>query len=117
MVIVGIFFTIRSSVRTRKQIEKGQTNWGLALVLIGLTVIALHYIASLAALYVLPHFLSVSDTWTIMRSLRLNGSWFIIGSGLLCLAWGLHLVFRDIRVLARRLHGTEESIENQANFR
>jgi len=112
MIIGSIFYAIHGSVRTRNQIENGRTNWGLAMVLVGLTIIALHYLANLVTIYFLPHFLSVSDTWTIMRSLRLNGSWVIIGSGLLCLVCGLHLVFRDLRSLAAQLHQAEKTAEN-----
>ena len=103
MKIGSIFYAIHSFVRTRNQFENGRTNVGLAMVLVGLAIIALHYLANLATIYFLPHFMSVSDTWTIMRSLRLNGYWVIIGSGLLCLVCGLHFIFRDLRSLAIQL--------------
>ena len=114
MIIASIFYAIHGSVRTRQKIENGRTNLGLARVLVGLAIIALHYLANLVTIYFLPHFMSVSDTWTIMRSLRLNGYWFIIGSGLLCLVCGLHFIFRDLRSLALRLNQAEKDIENQA---
>jgi hypothetical protein len=38
-----------------------------------------------------------SLAWTIVRSLRVNGSWVIIGSG-------LQHIFRDLHSLAVRLH-------------
>ena len=103
LVIGGIFFAIRGSVRTRKLIEKGRTNIGLAMVLVGLAIISMHYLANVIAVHFLPHFMSVNDTWAILRNLRLNGYWSIIGSGLLCLVCGLHLVFRDMRTLALQL--------------
>ncbi len=112
MIIASIFYAIHSSVRTRNQIENGRTNLGLAMVLVGLTIIAMHYLANLVTIYFLPHFMSVSDTWTIMRSLRLNGYWVIIGSGLLCLVCGLHFIFRDLRSLVIQLHQTEKNIKN-----
>jgi len=112
MIIGGIFFAIYRSVRTRQQIENGRTNIGLALVFIGLTIIALHYLAYLLIVYLLPNFMSVTDTWTLMRVLRLNGYWIIIGSGLLCLICGLHFVFRDLRSLVLQLHEAERKTEN-----
>ena len=116
LIIGSICHAIHGSVRTRKLIEKGRTNWGLAMVLIGRAIIALHYLANLAILYVLPHFLPASDIWILMRSLRLNGYWFIIGIGVLFLVFGLHLVFRDLRSLANRLHRTERNVGNQPAF-
>ena len=109
MIIGSIFYAIHSFVRTRNQFENGRTNVGLAMVLVGLAIIALHYLANLATIYFLPHFKSVSDTWTIMRSLRLNGYWVIIGSGLLCLVCGLHFIFRDLRSLAIQLRQAEKT--------
>ena len=116
MIIGGIFYAIHSSVRTRKLIEKGRTNWGLAMVLIGLFLIALHYVANLTIMYVLPYFLPASDIWILMRGLRLNGYWFIIGTGLLFLVFGLHLVFRDLRSLSGGLNQAERPPESSALF-
>jgi len=112
MIVGSIVFAIGSSVRTRRQIENGRTNWGLAMVLIGLSFIALHYLANLTAIHFLPQFMSVSDTWAITRSLRLNGYWLITESGLLCLVCGLHLIFRDLRSLTRQHGRAEANIRN-----
>ena len=109
MIIGSIFYAIHSFVRTRNQFENGRTNVGLAMVLVGLAIIALHYHANLATIYILPHFMSVSNTWAIMRSLRLNGYWVIIGSGLLCLVCGLHFIFRDLRSLTIQLRQAKKT--------
>jgi hypothetical protein len=111
LVICSIFFAIHSSVRTRRILENGRPNLGLAMVLVGLATISLHYLASVVVLHFLPHFMPISDTWVLSRSLRFYGSWVIIGSGLLCLACGLHLVFRDMRTLALRLNQAGEKVE------
>ena len=98
IIIGSIFYAIHSSVRTRNQIENGRTNLGLALVPIGLTIIAMHYLANLVTIYFLPHIMSVSDTWTIMRSLRMNGSWVIMAAA--CYAsFAAHNLFFAICVL------------------
>ena len=73
MIIGGIFYAIGGSIRTRQQIENGRTNIGLAMVFIGLTIIAVQYIAYLLLIYLLPNFMSVSDTWTLMRARRFSG--------------------------------------------
>ena len=112
LIIGGIVFAIGSSIRTRQQIENGRPHIGLAMVFMGLTIIALHYLANLAIIYVLPNFMSLSDTWTLMRALRLYGYWIFIGTGLLCLTCGLHLVFRDLRSLVFRIHEIERRTEN-----
>ena len=112
MIIGGIFYAIGSSIRTRQKIENGRTNIGLAMVFIGLTIIAVQYIAYLLLVYLLPNFMSVSDTWTLMRALRLNGYWIIIGTGLLFLVCGLHFVFRDLRTLVLQASEAERKTEN-----
>ena len=112
MIIGGIFYAIASSIRTRQQIENGRTNIGLAMVFIGLTIIAVQYIAYLLLVYLLPNFLSVSNIWTLMRALRLNGYWIIIGTGLLFLVCGLHFVFRDLRTLVLQASEAERKTEN-----
>jgi uncharacterized membrane protein HdeD (DUF308 family) len=111
-IIASIFYAIHSSVRTRRKIERGRTNIGMALILIGLWTISMHYLANMITLHYLPHFMSVSDTWAIMRSLRLNGYWVITGSGLLCLMCGLHLVFRDLRTISLQVHQAKQDIEH-----
>ncbi len=118
VIILVVFITTVAVYKRRQAIYNIGATHAAILMLLGLGVIALFYLADLFTMHVLPIFMPMMQAMEIMKQLHLNASWFVMVAGVSFLVFGImrliHTVFPTQLSTIKTLKEQQEHVEQLA---
>ena len=99
--------------RQRQRIARGDLVLGASIVVTGLLLIGLLYLADLLIMWLLPFVASQSAAMRVMEELHLNYSWPVMLVATVCIFVGSVRSHRDLLSLIDRLEESEKTLDHE----
>jgi len=105
------FFRIRSHITTLK------TRVGFSAIMVGLSLVALFYLADLIEMHILPFVLPMAEAMEVMKDLHLNQRWWISLVSIGAIAFGLSSASQGVFALIEDLKSTQIELQHELKSR
>lgn len=110
VIIAVVAFVLIVVSRQRRQLAGMPAHRGFFAINVGLSIIALFYLADLLTMHLLPMIAARSDAMDLMLELHLNAAWVVALFGIGTISLGLVLAGRAMTTLIGDLEGREQQL-------
>jgi len=121
IIIVAIIVAIWRFYSSRALLKQLKLYAGLYIILFGLFVIGLFYLADLVAMHVFPLFMPRMKAMKMMETLHLDYRWFVSVAGVISIVAGLlymmNILFPGIKVMLESLRESSKKLSSEVEER
>ena len=108
LIIGSVGYSLYVFVSHQRNFSLSMASIGLISVVLGLSLIALFYVADLVTIYVFPLFMPKSQAMAVMKGVHLNSFWIVALVGIGAISFGFAATNRNAARVIEKLRDSEE---------